>query len=327
VKRKNFNTAFLGSRVVESLSRQRSFSLAVELPGELNPLKGNGVDIIAISACPETLKDDPAVAILRQACNGKLSQKLVIVPTSGNFGTSVLRHAHQYGIERVIAVILTDLAPKKKELLEFHGAEIISVPGGTIARAEKEARETGGILLNQYTDMNNWKAHEKYSGPQVWAQTSGKISLFASVMGSTGTLIGVSKFLKKKNPNVKTLGVMLQEGEEVPGARSLSRIQKDVSLPWEEAADCFVEVCARDSYRHSFALGRLAHISAGPSSGSVFCGLLQFLVLEEKAGRLEKLRNQHGRLVAAFMCPDGPEPYLEKYFTFLTASEFAYAMA
>jgi S-sulfo-L-cysteine synthase (O-acetyl-L-serine-dependent) len=301
--------------------------LAVKLPRELNPLEDKeGVDLIAMDAPRGTLKESPALNMLEEAMlAGKFRKtSTVIVPTSGNFGKCVLKHAKRFGVKKVVIVTPTDLAPKKTEVLNFLGAEIISVPSGALVRAKEEAKKNKWFLLNQYSDDNNWKAHEQNLGPRVWEQTQGQVSVFAAVMGTTGTVTGVSRYLKAQNSNVFVLGVNLLPGEEVPGARDLARIKKEITLPWQDSVDNCQEVGAKESYASSFDLCRLAGLNAGPSSGSAYLGLVRFLLLQEAHGSLDKLRNKHGRVVAVFACPDGPEAYLEKYFTWLPARKFQY---
>ncbi len=320
---------FFGPDAVEHFSTRPAFGAAVELLDELNPLKNKGVVIVAISAPEETLKEAPAINMLRGASDAGLLDEhdTIVVPTSGNFGKCVLKHAKRFGIKRVVMVVLSDLAPKKLEMLNFLGAEVISVPSGTIARAAEEAKKNGWFCLNQYQDDNNWRAHKQHLGPQIWKQTDGKVSLFASAMGTCGTVIGVGKFLKKENPQVKVLGVNLLRGEEVPGVRDLERIRKDVTLPWEDSIDNVdqpIEVGANASFLASLQLCRVAKLKAGPSAGTGYCGLLTYLLCEDKNGRLDLLRNHYGKVVAVFPCHDGPEQYLEKYLTRLPASVLQY---
>ncbi len=303
---------------------------AVELPSALNPLADVGVEIFVLPAEPQTLKDPPAQRMLHQAyVQNKLAQKLVFVPSSGNFVWRVLVHAQKYGV-KVVPVVLNNLPAKKMEFLEEAGAaEIIVVESGTIARAEQEALNRGGYVLNQYTSKDNWHAHRIHSGPRVWAQTRRRVSLLAQMIGSSGTIGGASEYLKKKNPRLKSLGVMLQEEGVGPsfGGRTLARIKKDVTLGYSNYVDDFIEVGEEDSYRYSCKLDPVMKGRAGPSSGSILCGLLAFLAKVQAAGRLDEFRNQSNRVVAALMCPDGSGPYVKGYERFLSSEEFAVMMA
>ncbi len=301
----------------------------VELPEALNPLSASRVKIFAKLAYLLPLlniKSLPAYNMMLAAeRQGKLEGvDTVVENSSGNTAFSLAIVAKLFGIRHVKAIVPWDIAPGKLELLRLAGAEPMLHKG--------EAGEPGGIekarimgndpaLFNpgQYENEANPNAIEQWIAPQIWKQLQGTLTVFCAGLGTTGTVLGASRFLKKQNKNIAVVGSIVAPGSAIPGVRTAERL-KEIKLDWQGAVDYQVEVKTKDSFKKSLELCR-AGIMAGPSSGFALAGLLSFLE-QQPAQSLDALRNANGDVVAAFVCPDTPLPYLDKYSTHLDPGDF-----
>jgi len=162
-----------------------------------------------------SVKDRPAFNMIQQALErGDIKQDTKLVEaTSGNTG---------------IALAMVAGATKERiDTMRAYGATVILTPAeGTIeysrSLADKMRDEEGYVLLNQFGNDDNYLAHYKTTGPEIWNDTKGRITHFVSSMGTTGTIMGNSKFLKEKNSNIKIVGVQPEEGSRIPGIRKWS---------------------------------------------------------------------------------------------------------
>jgi cysteine synthase A len=144
--------------------------------------------------------------------------------------------------------------------------------------------------------------------------------VFCAGLGTTGTITGTAKKLKKKKPTVQVVGVMREQNSYVPGVRTRGLLQL-TSINWEKQVDSVMEVKTNESYRKSLQLSR-AGIVVGPSSGFSLCGLLNYLDERVKSNTLDELREKSGDITCVFICCDGPVPYLDEYFKYLDPSDF-----
>jgi cysteine synthase len=297
----------------------------VELPDRLNPFRGEGVRIFAklIYLLPLlSVKSLPALNLMLDAeAAGRLEGVHTLVEnSSGNTAFSLSVIAEIFGIHRMVAMVPWDIAPGKLDLLRLAGAEprlqkdAPGQPSG-ITLARELGKQAGFFNPAQYENDANPAAYEKWVAPQVWQQTAGKLSVFAAGLGTTGTIVGASRYFQKTAPHVAMVAAICKEGSAVPGVRSGARL-REIAFDWRSAA-CVVEVETKESYKKSVELCR-AGLVAGPSSGFALCGLLRFL----GSADLEKLRNGDGEVVATVICADSPLPYLEKYSTHLDAADF-----
>ncbi len=177
---------------------------------------------------------------------------------------------------------------------------------------------SGAYNPGQYDNENNPAAYEKWMAPHLWQQTQGKMTVFLAGLGTTGTLVGASRYFRQQKSQVTIVGAVCEPGHAVPGVRSESRLQ-EIGFDWRSAADCIVEVPTKISFKKSLELCRTG-LMAGPSSGFALAGLLKFF--EMKSDELDRMRNADGFVVAGFICPDTPLPYLDKYSTHLDPSDF-----
>jgi cysteine synthase len=303
----------------------------VELPDRLNPLRGQGVRIFGklMYLLPLlSIKSLPALNMLLEAAGrGDLDERTSLVESSsGNTAFSMSVLAGLFGVTEVVAMVPWDIAPGKLDLLRLSGAEphLVRAPSGPqsgISQAREAGRKAGWFNPGQYENPANPAAAEKWIAPEVWNQTRQRLRVFATGLGTTGTLVGVSRYFRGMNAPVRLVGVICDPESAVPGVRSEASL-REIGFPWREAADAIVEARTRESFKKSLELCRVG-LMAGPSSGFALAGLLRYLEGEAAAGRMDALRNGDGEVLAVFVCADTPLPYLDKYSTHLDPGDFA----
>lgn len=302
----------------------------VELPKSLNPFLDYDVRIFGklMYLLPLlSIKSLPALNMLMEAEASGLLQDVhtIIENSSGNTAFSLAVIARFFNIRNVIALVPWDIAPGKLDLLRLCGAEprltkdSLEEPSG-IAQAREMGQEPGTFNPAQYDNENNPAAYEKWVAPEIWKQTRGKLTVFVSGLGTTGTLVGASRYFQAHAAKVKTVGVICSEGQAVPGVRTEARLG-EIGFNWRTAADYVVEAGTKESFKRSVALCQ-SGLMAGPSSGFALAGLFRFLRARVESKEIDKLRNSNGEVVATFVCGDTPLPYLDKYSTHLDPSDF-----
>lgn len=172
-----------------------------------------------------SVKDRPALAMIARAQErGEIRPgDTLIEATSGNTGIALAMAAAIKGY-RMVLVMPEDLSVERAQTMKAFGAELVLTPksgGMEYARdlAESMQKQGKGRVLDQFTNADNPRSHYDTTGPELWEQTGGRITHFVSAMGTTGTITGVSRFLKEKNPNVLVVGAQPQEGSRIPGIR------------------------------------------------------------------------------------------------------------
>ena len=172
-----------------------------------------------------SVKDRPAIGMIRGAEErGEIRPgDTLIEATSGNTGIALAMAAAIKGY-RMVLIMPEDLSIERAQTMKAYGAELILTPkagGMEYARdlAEKMQRDGEGRVLDQFANADNPGVHFHTTGPEVWADTEGRITHFVSAMGTTGTITGVSQFLKSKNPAVRIVGAQPSEGSRIPGIR------------------------------------------------------------------------------------------------------------
>jgi rhodanese-related sulfurtransferase len=183
------------------------------------------------------------------------------------------------------------------------------------------ARQLGAqddhINLGQYDNEANPKAHEQITGPQLFEQLGDTLGMFCAGLGTTGTLLGTTRYLTKKLPNLKVAGVVRKPNNSVPGVRTRNGL-KEVSFPWDTILTEPLEaVSEKEAYRASLSLIRKG-LLVGPSAGFAYAGVIHHLKRMEREGSIETLRGKH----VVFICPDTPFPYVADYEKVLGASYF-----
>lgn len=294
----------------------------VELPEPLNPLAQQKVRIFAklLYLLPLlNLKSLPVLGMLQDASKELGDVHTLVENSSGNTAFSLAIVARLFGIRSVRAIVPIDIAPGKLELLRLAGADVRFAPpeGGGVGLARRLGKRAGFRNLGQYENPANIAAHARWTAKQVWEQTDGKLTIYATGLGTTGTALGAVRFFRENGSRVPVLGVYCLPGSAVPGVRSLQTLQ-EISFDWQAEVPLRVGVTTSESYKKSLDLCR-AGLLAGPSSGFALAGLLHHL---REKGNLDDLRNSSGEVVAAFICCDTPFPYLDKYSTILDPADF-----
>jgi cysteine synthase B len=172
-----------------------------------------------------SVKDRPALSMIKRAEErGEIkSGDTLIEATSGNTGIALAMAAAIKGY-RMILIMPEDLSIERAQTMKAFGAELILTPksgGMEYARdlADNMAAQGKGRILDQFSNPDNPRIHYETTGPEIWAQTEGRVTHFVSAMGTTGTITGVSKFLKEKNPKIQIVGAQPSEGSRIPGIR------------------------------------------------------------------------------------------------------------
>src|SRR6195952_3137914 len=205
-----------------------------------------------------SVKDRPAISMIRGAeTRGQIKPgDTLIEATSGNTGIALAMAAAIKGY-RMVLIMPEDLSIERAQTMKAFGAELMLTPksgGMEYARdlAENMQKEGKGRVLDQFANADNPRIHYETTGPELWEQTGGKITHFVSAMGTTGTISGVSRFLKEKNPSVRIIGAQPSEGSRIPGIRKWpaeympkifdpSRVDQEISVTQDDAE----EMCRR----------------------------------------------------------------------------------
>ncbi|MBB5205293.1 cysteine synthase B [Inhella inkyongensis] len=172
-----------------------------------------------------SVKDRPAISMIKRAEErGEIKPgDTLIEATSGNTGIALAMAAAIRGY-RMVLIMPEDLSIERAQTMKAFGAELILTPrsgGMEYARdlAEQMAREGKGRVLDQFANADNPRVHFETTGPEIWQDTAGHITHFVSAMGTTGTITGVSRYLKSVKPEVRIVGAQPQEGSRIPGIR------------------------------------------------------------------------------------------------------------
>jgi len=226
-----------------------------------------------------SVKDRPALNMLVQAeLRGSIKPgDALIEATSGNTGIALAMVAAAKGY-KMILIMPDNMSEERKAAMAAYGAELILVSPdegmeGARDLAQKLEAEGRGLVLDQFANQDNPDAHYRSTGPEIWRDTEGEVTHFVCSMGTTGTIMGVSRFLKEQNKVVQIVGLQPQEGSKIPGIRR-----------WPEAylpkifdrtrVDLVVDVRQSDAEQTMRALAREEGIFCGVSSGgSVFAAL------------------------------------------------------
>ncbi|GGI54182.1 cysteine synthase CysM [Oxalicibacterium solurbis] len=172
-----------------------------------------------------SVKDRPALSMIKHAeARGDIKPgDTLIEATSGNTGIALAMVAAMRGYKMVL-LMPENLSEERRQSMAAYGAKIVLTPkagGMEYARdlAEQMQKNGEGIILDQFGNPDNPLAHYESTGPELWQQTEGRITHFVSAMGTTGTIMGVSRYLKEKNPEIQVIGAQPEEGSQIPGIR------------------------------------------------------------------------------------------------------------
>lgn len=205
------------------------------------------------------------------------SSKL-IEATSGNTGIALAMIAGSYGLN--IELIMPENSTiERVQTMRAYGAKVTLTSAdvgieGARDYAEKKVKEEGFIMMNQFGNDDNWKAHYKSTGPEIWKDTQGKITHFVSAMGTTGTIMGTSAFLKEKNQNIQIVGVQPTDNSKIPGIRKWP--QEYLPKIFDpKRIDTVMEVSQNEAAEMTKRLAKEEGIFSGMSSGGASSAALR----------------------------------------------------
>ncbi len=232
-----------------------------------------------------SVKDRPALSMIERAeRSGRIQPgDALIEATSGNTGIALAMAAAIKGY-RMLLIMPDNSTAERKAAMTAYGAELILVESMEDARDLALAMQAQGkgIVLDQFANQDNPLAHYNSTGPEIWQQTQGQVTHFISSMGTTGTIMGVSRYLKEQNPNVQIVGLQPTEGATIPGIRrwpkaylpsifDASRVDQVMDMGQHEAEECMRR------------LAREEGIFCGVSSGGSVAAMLRVSQTVENA--------------------------------------------
>ncbi|MGS2760854.1 cysteine synthase CysM [Sinomicrobium sp. M5D2P9] len=227
-----------------------------------------------------SVKDRAAYNMIKSALDrGEIKPETrLIEATSGNTGIALAMIAGLFKLD--IELVMPENSTRERvQTMRAYGAKVTLTSSdsgieGSRDYAEKKVTEEGYVSLNQFGNEDNWKAHYKTTGPEIWRDTEGKITHFVSAMGTTGTIMGTSTFLKEKNPDVRIVGVQPTDNSSIPGIRKWP----EEYLPGifnPSKVDEIIEVSETEAAEMTRKLARVEGIFAGMSSGGAVCAALK----------------------------------------------------
>jgi len=245
-----------------------------------------------------SVKDRPAISMIREAeARGLINPgDTIIEATSGNTGIALAMAAAIRGY-RLILIMPSHMSSERKLSMAAYGAELIEVTQsegmeGARDLAAQMAAAGEGIVLDQFANPDNPLGHVSSTGPEIWKQTHGEVTHFVSSMGTTGTIMGVSSFLKAKNPEIQIVGLQPIEGSQIPGIRRWPEAYRPKIFD-ATAVDRVVDVSQSTAEETMRRMAREEGIFAGVSSGASI------------ATAIEIAESQDNVTVVAIVCDRG----------------------
>ncbi len=211
-----------------------------------------------------SVKDRAAYGMIKGALDrGEIKPGMRLVEaTSGNTGIALAMIARLFNLD--ITLLMPDKSTSERvQTMEAYGAEVILTPAARTIEYSRELAEEmvaqgGYLMLNQFANPDNWGIHYQTTGPEIWRDTAGQVTHFVSSMGTTGTIMGVSRFLKEMNPAVQIVGVQPTDGSSIPGIRRWSseflpkiyepeRVDRIIDVSLDEATDMMRRLAREDA--------------------------------------------------------------------------------
>lgn len=219
-----------------------------------------------------SVKDRPAHNMIKEGLRrGDFNKNSKLIEaTSGNTGIALAMIAGLYALD--IELVMPENSTKERiQTMRAYGAKVTLTPAdigieGARDYAQSKVDDQGFIMLNQFSNTDNWKAHYKTTGPEIWSDTEGKITHFVSSMGTTGTITGTSTYLKEQDGNIRIIGVQPKEGSRIPGIRKWSP-EYVPSIFDENKVDEILYVNENEATEMAKKLAKEEGIFAGMSSG------------------------------------------------------------
>ncbi len=225
-----------------------------------------------------SVKDRAALNLIRQAeASGHLAPGArLIEATSGNTGIALATVAASRGY-RMRLILPNNMSQERRDAMQAYGAELVLVEEGMEAARDlalaMQARGEG-LVLDQFNNPANPDAHYRSTGPEIWRQSGGAVTHFVSAMGTTGTIMGVSRYLKEQNPAVAVIGLQPAEGSQIPGIRRWPEAYRPAIFE-PERVDGVLDVTLEESLVMMRRLAREEGICCGVSSGGAVAGALR----------------------------------------------------
>jgi len=256
-----------------------------------------------------SVKDRPALSMIRHAeARGEICPgDTLIEATSGNTGIALAMVAATKGY-RMVLVMPEHMSVERRAVMKAFGAEIIlvskqaSMEGARDLALEMQAAGKGKVL-DQFSNPDNPRAHYEGTGPEIWRDTQGGVTHFVSAMGTTGTIMGTSRYLKEQNPAIEIVGVTPAEGSSIPGIRRWP----EAYLPSIFNASCVdrtIEVTQADAEQTTLALAAREGIFAGISSGGAVAAALSLSAQVEQAVIVAIICDRGDRYLSTGVFPD-----------------------
>ncbi len=245
--------------LVESVNLVKNKNVKILLKLEGNNPGGSVKDRAAYNMIASAIERDDI----------KKGDKL-IEATSGNTGIALAMIAQLFNVE-IELILPEDSTIERTQTMRAYGATVILTPAsegiiGSRDYADKKVAEGGYVMLNQFANDDNWKAHYKTTGPEIWKDTQGTVTHFVSAMGTTGTIIGTSTYLKEKNPAIQIVGAQPSDGSQIPGIRKWP--QEYLPKIFDASkVDVVMEVSETEAREMTKRLAKEEGIFAGMSSG------------------------------------------------------------
>ena len=259
-----------------------------------------------------SIKDRPAKWMLdKLEERGELGTRTVVEATSGNTGIALAAIASLMGKE-MIATAPHNLSPEKLALLRMFGAEVIHTPkvdaagrhpmdvAFSMADAIVAASDDGCVMPNQYDNPDNPLAHYETTGPEIWAQTEGKIDYFFAGFGTCGTVVGTGRYLKEQNPNIKVIGIEPRPGHHISGLKNMTETAEPGNLTRNrDVVDEIVYVDDAETDETVLKVYREEALMIGPSASAILAGALKYMA--DKDGIAVVIAPDSGQKAASYL--------------------------
>ena len=234
-----------------------------------------------------SVKDRAALNMIREGMEkGSITKKSKLIEaTSGNTGIALAMIAGIYGLD--IELVMPENSTKERvQTMRAYGAQVTLTPSdigieGARDYAEAKVKKEGYLMLNQFANEDNWKAHYKTTGPEIWRDTHGEITHFVSAMGTTGTIMGTSTFLKERNKKIQIVGVQPTDNSSIPGIRKWpEEYLPKIFNP--KKVDQVIEVSTEEAKEMAKRLAKEEGVFSGMSSGGATVAALKLAASLEK---------------------------------------------
>jgi cysteine synthase B len=246
-----------------------------------------------------SVKDRPAFNMIRSAFErGDINRDTVLIEaTSGNTGIGMALVANLFGI-KIELVMPSNSTKERVQTMEAYGAKVILLENIEVCRdyAEEKGAQGGYYLLNQFANPDNYMAHYKTTGPEIWRDTEHQITHFVSSMGTTGTIMGCSRYFKEQNSSIQIVGCQPTEESSIPGIRRWSK-EYLPKIFEPERVDRVMDISQAEAVSHARKLAKMEGIFAGMSSGGAVSASI-------------RLAQELERGVIVFICCDRGDRYL-----------------